>query len=404
MTTLSQFTEIVALTVFGLTPSSDSAKPCLCAFAQEPIATAVLGPQEALARLCGLWTDARGLALALENSANKHGRLIADDEGRLFVDWTEPVYEEHEPGGGLIVAGSKRYVLMSDGARVTEFDGRSRRTFSRPLDGRARARSSQLAYMELPFPGDGGYFAALLRDVDGASSRMEAADAGRSQLVLPLTQGAQASRVLEYRVLFDAAFTRIEVVRVVGHNERGPVGMRWTMHSVETFSEPPAASAFQFDLPEDAIEVTELAFHMPLVGDVVPEFSVETLGGDRFSLDRTLATHKAVLVQFWGSWCGPCIREFPHIEALATEHGTRGLAVLGLACDDTLEAARLAAERAKVTYPIAIDAARGRGLEARFGVRAFPTLLLIGEGRRVLWHSHARLGDVEGALERVLPR
>jgi hypothetical protein len=45
-----------------------------------------------------------------------------------------------------------------------------------------------------------------------------------------------------------------------------------------------------------------------------------------------------------------------------------------------------------------------RGYDTRLGVRVFPTLLLIGAGRRVVSHSHARLREIAGALERALPR
>ena len=404
MSTVQPLARVIALAVVGLLPPFDLPGVTQCAFAQGPLSIEEPRAQEALARLRGMWTDARGLSLTLECQAKRSGRLIADEEGHLLVDWTEPVYESREPGGALFEDGIRRYLVASDGVQVREFDSRSRRTFTHPVEGRPRAASSQLAYIELPFPGSGGYFKTLLRDVDGPSARLEASDAGRSELVLPLAKDAQPSYILEYRVLFDPEFTHIEVIRVVGHDQRGPIGMRWTMHSVEALSDPPSASMLRFELPRDAIEVDERAFRMPLVGDVVPEFAVATLDGSDFSLDTALGTKEVVLVQFWGSWCGPCLRELPHIEALAQEYRARGLAVLGLACDDTPDAARAAAERAKVTYPIAVDAARSAGLNAQLGVRAFPTLLLIGEGRRVLWHSHARLGEVEAALERALPR
>jgi hypothetical protein len=45
-----------------------------------------------------------------------------------------------------------------------------------------------------------------------------------------------------------------------------------------------------------------------------------------------------------------------------------------------------------------------RGYDTRLGVRVFPALLRIGAGRQVLSHSHARLRDIAGALERALPR
>lgn len=57
----------------------------------------------------------------LECKGKEKGRLIADDDGRLFVDWTEPVYEAREPGGALSEVGTRQYVVVSDGAKITEF-------------------------------------------------------------------------------------------------------------------------------------------------------------------------------------------------------------------------------------------------------------------------------------------
>ena len=57
---------------------------------------------------------------------------------------------------------------------------------------------------------------------------------------------------------------------------------------------------------------------------------------DRAGLDRVLQSHrgKVVLVDFWASWCGPCVQQFPHTVEMSHRHGGDGLAVVSVCMDE----------------------------------------------------------------------
>ena len=105
---------------------------------------------------------------------------------------------------------------------------------------------------------------------------------------------------------------------------------------------------------------------------------------------------KWVLVNVWATWCAPCIKEMPELEALS--RARLDVVVLGLAADgeDPQKVARFA-RALKVSYPIiAGDAAALR----QFPVRAYPTTLLFDPTGAQVMLREGRItrADIDGAL------
>ena len=76
---------------------------------------------------------------------------------------------------------------------------------------------------------------------------------------------------------------------------------------------------------------SEEAFRPIAVGEPVPELSVRTLEGDTA---RVAPGEPVTLLHVWATWCGPCEKEFPEIEALQKEFGPRGLRILAISVDE----------------------------------------------------------------------
>lgn len=73
-----------------------------------------------------------------------------------------------------------------------------------------------------------------------------------------------------------------------------------------------------------------------LPGHVAPEFTLTTIEGDTVSLSEVLSGNETVLVDFWASWCGPCIASFPALKEMYADYHDQGFEIITISIDDTL--------------------------------------------------------------------
>lgn len=107
------------------------------------------------------------------------------------------------------------------------------------------------------------------------------------------------------------------------------------------------------------------------VGEPAPLFVLKTFDGNEI----TLADHpETVVLNFWASWCVPCRTEMPEFDRFATAHPE--VTVIGVAVEDTDEAARAFAAEVGVGYPLGLDDSIG-DLYPRLGL---PTTYVIRQG------------------------
>lgn len=124
------------------------------------------------------------------------------------------------------------------------------------------------------------------------------------------------------------------------------------------------------------------------VGDPVPALRLAAPDGTRHAL-ADFARGRPLLVNFWASWCGPCIREMPALDAFAAQQGANGVQVVGIAIDDTAAVRSFLRDR-PVRYPVLVDAPGADDASVRLGdVRGvLPFSVLVGADGRIL-RQHA---------------
>lgn len=119
-----------------------------------------------------------------------------------------------------------------------------------------------------------------------------------------------------------------------------------------------------------------------------PDFSVPGLdGGTRSLADRG---SKPMLINFWASWCGPCIKEMPAIEEFARRHPE--VSVLGLAVNDAPGDSRAFAREHGIRFPLGID--RRADVLSSYGGSGLPVTVLVGADGKVITTF---IGEIQAA-------
>ena len=107
---------------------------------------------------------------------------------------------------------------------------------------------------------------------------------------------------------------------------------------------------------------------------------------------------KVVLVEFWATWCGPCVAGIPHLNELQTKYRAAGLRVISLTDDDR---AKVEAFQKSAKSPIEYTVGVGSDLSAKYGVTSIPQAFLIGRSGKLLWQGHPAECEakIEAAVE-----
>jgi thiol-disulfide isomerase/thioredoxin len=133
-----------------------------------------------------------------------------------------------------------------------------------------------------------------------------------------------------------------------------------------------------------------------------PEFTFPDVDGKPTSLSAFRG--KVVLLDFWATWCEPCLEELPDLMRLHDAHKSQGFTVVGMAMDaEGASVVRPFARQNKMPYPIMITEGE---LPSGYPVPGFPTAFLIDREGRVVRRYIGPKGydELERDLAELLPR
>ena len=149
----------------------------------------------------------------------------------------------------------------------------------------------------------------------------------------------------------------------------------------------------------DTDQVREIYRKMAFLPQVqrvsAPGFLLRTLDGQNHTLEQHRG--KVVMINFWATWCPPCVREMPAMQRLYQEFRAKGFEIVAISLDQgNPDDVRDFVQKLSLTYPVVLDAEqKTKGL---YRVRALPTTFLVDrKGRVVAWGMGAREWDGEAA-------
>lgn len=116
------------------------------------------------------------------------------------------------------------------------------------------------------------------------------------------------------------------------------------------------------------------------------EITGTLLNGKPF--DQKSLVGKVVLIDFWATWCGPCVAEIPNVLQQYEKYHDKGFEVIGISLDQDREALEKFVAEQKVPWPILFEKPEGDGwqhpLSTFYGISGIPTVILIGRDGNVI--------------------
>jgi thiol-disulfide isomerase/thioredoxin len=134
---------------------------------------------------------------------------------------------------------------------------------------------------------------------------------------------------------------------------------------------------------------------------MAPSFSLTTLDGQHLSMDGL--SGKVVLIDFWATWCVPCVKSLPKIKKIAQEFDGQPLVVLSISLDGNEAAWKDFVAKKGMTWLQYRDGGFKGRISTQFGVKTIPAVYTI-DADGVLEDQHVGDADIEGKLKKLIAR
>jgi thiol-disulfide isomerase/thioredoxin len=132
-------------------------------------------------------------------------------------------------------------------------------------------------------------------------------------------------------------------------------------------------------------------------GGATPKLALPTLAGSSANLDAMKG--RVVLVNFWATWCEPCVAEMPSLDTLRKNLGPNAVEVFGVNLGETPSRVSKFAEKLNIQFPILLD--RDGVAKRDWGVGGVPVTFVIGGDGRIAFRI---VGEADFSEPKLLAR
>ena len=139
-----------------------------------------------------------------------------------------------------------------------------------------------------------------------------------------------------------------------------------------------------------------------VVGKAAPEFTLQNVDGEQISLHDLLEKNELVLVEFWASWCGPCIESIPALKDLHAGYHEHGFEIVSISIDDDHETWIEASEEYELPWINLGEIQGWRGeVATAYGVTGIPKKYLVNREGQIV-QKDASTAKIEELLAETL--
>lgn len=133
----------------------------------------------------------------------------------------------------------------------------------------------------------------------------------------------------------------------------------------------------------------------------LPNFSLKSLEGKVISSSDF--SQKVLVVNFWATWCPPCLKEIPHLNEIYLDFQSRGVTVLGISMDQTTpDVVQQFIHRLDVKYPVVMGSS---SVSDNFGgIRGLPTTFIVDQNGKIIKRFDGFRPSYPKDMKRIIDR